>query len=239
MPKIQTLQSLRALAALLVVFDHASLGIQRLGLFAQVPFLGLFLGSQGVAIFFIISGFIITYTADTPDDRVSYTESAAHFAKRRIARLVPLYWPLTLLVAVPAFFSGAAGRQEISAGHLLKSLFFVPYVNGHGDMVPIFLLGWTLNYEMAFYALFAVLMLMLPHRVRIPAPAEILPVILTPAWPRTRQIPFRPYPVRQLPSEPGNRRDQADGTLPRRCCIRARKLTSLSLSWRKRKSARC
>lgn len=177
MPKIQTLQSLRALAALLVVFDHTSLGIKRPGLFEHVPFLGLFLGAQGVAIFFIISGFIITYTADAPDDQVSHTERAIHFAKRRIARLVPLYWLLTLLVAVPAFFSGPAGRQEISAGHLLKSLFFIPYANGHGDMVPIFLLGWTLNYEMAFYALFAVLML-LPHRFRIPALWTIFPALV-------------------------------------------------------------
>lgn len=166
MPKIPTLQSLRAIAALLVVFDHTVLGIHQHGIFEQVPFLGLFLGSQGVAIFFIISGFIITYTADTPDRSVSNVPRAMDFVKRRIVRLVPLYWFFTALVAIPVFFAGPALRKEITAEHLLKSLFFVPYRNGHGDMIPIFLPGWTLNYEMAFYVLFAVLMLF-PHRFRI------------------------------------------------------------------------
>jgi len=77
-----------------------------------------------------------------------------------------------------------------------------------------------------------------PQRVRIPPPAKILPVVRMRAWPRTRQIRFPPCPVQQLLSEPGGRLAR-NGSRPRRCCIRVRKLTSPSLSLPKRKSARC
>jgi len=43
--------------------------------------------------------------------------------------------------------------------HLIKSLLFIPYVAANGEMTPVVVAGWTLNYEMFFYALFAVSLL--------------------------------------------------------------------------------
>jgi exopolysaccharide production protein ExoZ len=58
-------------------------------------------------------------------------------------------------------------RTDLTAQYLIKSLLFVPYANpGHGgELFPILVPGWTLNYEMAFYSLFA-LTLFAPARWR-------------------------------------------------------------------------
>jgi exopolysaccharide production protein ExoZ len=167
MPKLQALQSLRAIAASLVVLNHA-VGVAAGHGFAKEPYSSLanFLGSQGVAIFFLISGFIMTYTADAPDGTMPPRSRAVHFATRRIARVVPLYWFFTLLVAGIAALAGFSKVLDTSALNLLKSLFFIPYFNAQAVMLPVLPLGWTLNYEMFFYTVFAAFLL-LPHRHRI------------------------------------------------------------------------
>ncbi|MEO6804134.1 MAG: acyltransferase [Granulicella sp.] len=167
MPKLQALQSLRAIAASLVVLNHA-IGVVAGHGFAKEPYSGLadFAGAQGVAIFFLISGFIMTYTADTVDDSEAPHLRALHFATRRIARVVPLYWVFTLLVAAVAALAGFSKALDTNALNLLRSLFFIPYVNAQGVMLPVLPIGWTLNYEMFFYAVFAT-SLLLPHRHRI------------------------------------------------------------------------
>ena len=72
-------QVLRAIAALLVVHAHAS-GPSGLGL-------KWFGGTSGVDLFFVISGFIIAYVT---------SQDASQFMKRRLLRIVPIYWASTL-----------------------------------------------------------------------------------------------------------------------------------------------
>jgi exopolysaccharide production protein ExoZ len=167
MPKLEALQSLRAIAASLVVLNHAA-GVAAGHGLAREPlnFGANFIGSQGVAIFFILSGFLMTYTADKPDGPIPPGSRALHFATRRIARVVPLYWFFTLLVAAVAAVTGMTRFLGTSPIHLLKSLFFIPYVNGQAFMLPVLPIGWTLNYEMFFYLIFTAILL-LPHRHRI------------------------------------------------------------------------
>jgi exopolysaccharide production protein ExoZ len=50
-------------------------------------------------------------------------------------------------------------------GHVLRSLFFVPHADPTGLIAPLIVPGWTLNYEMFFYLLFAAVLL-LPQRLR-------------------------------------------------------------------------
>jgi len=74
-------------------------------------------------------------------------QSAGEFMKRRLIRIVPLYWILTVaLVALHAahFFA----RTQVSLSGLLASLLFVAYA-------PLLTPGWTLNIEMFFYLCFA------------------------------------------------------------------------------------
>lgn len=155
--QLQAVQILRALAALAVVaFHYAQSLADDFGFFAANPFP---MGSDGVDVFFVISGFIMAYTTEPQDQR-----SAAQFAWKRLARILPLYWALTLTV----FAIGLAAPQLLSAGaasltELAKSLAFIPYERADGMVVPVLFLGWTLNYEMFFYAVFAAALLIAPN----------------------------------------------------------------------------
>jgi exopolysaccharide production protein ExoZ len=83
--------------------------------------------------------------------------SPLKFAINRIFRIVPLYWTLTLVVFAIAFFIPAAVQAtQADPVQLLKSLLFIPFVKSNGQVHPTLFVGWTLNYEMFFYALFAI-----------------------------------------------------------------------------------
>jgi exopolysaccharide production protein ExoZ len=178
MPKLRALQSLRAIAALLVVLDHTA-GLTAGHGFPHEPLnaWATFLGAQGVSIFFIISGFIMTYTADSAEDQTPPPMRATRFAVRRIIRVVPLYWILTIVTAIPMFLIGLHRPVGITVARFMKSLLFIPYLDAGGNMTPVLPIGWTLNYEMAFYALFAAILL-LPHRVRTAALLGVLSVVV-------------------------------------------------------------
>ncbi len=152
MPQLRSIQYLRALAALLVVFFHAT--PVRIGL----------VGEAGVDIFFVISGFVMWIaTADRDVSPVA-------FFRQRIIRVVPLYWFFTLLLAGAAFLAPQAfPRLAMSGERVVLSLLFVPHRDaGTGLVTPLLVQGWTLNYEMFFYLLMAAA-LVLPRRWRLDA----------------------------------------------------------------------
>jgi exopolysaccharide production protein ExoZ len=139
---LNNVQALRAAAASLVVFQHLDRFLPMLG---YTPF-----GSGGVDLFFVISGFIMVHTTLHRPTR------PAHFLLGRITRIVPLYWLATLAVWSVALIAPALLRgTSADPFQLLKSLFFVPFVKNSGEVQPVLFVGWTLNLEMFFYALFA------------------------------------------------------------------------------------
>src|SRR3954451_25277970 len=93
-----------------------------------------------VNLFFVISGFIMVYTTFSRPTR------PAEFLCNRIARIVPLYWLMTLGTYSIAFVAPTL-LQATSTNplELLKSLFFVPFVKSNGLVQPVLFLGWTLN----------------------------------------------------------------------------------------------
>ena len=130
---VANIQALRAIAATLVIFQHIHI---------------VLLGSFGVDIFFVISGFVIAY--------VGLAETSATFILKRVFRIVPLYWLGTFAVfAVAAVAPSLVNSTTTDLVELLKSLFFIPYVKSNGLTHPVLFLGWTLNYEVLFYAIFA------------------------------------------------------------------------------------
>jgi peptidoglycan/LPS O-acetylase OafA/YrhL len=157
--KLIHVQILRALAALSVAFLHAQHDAQTLAERAGTVFarLDTLPWMAGVDVFFVISGFIMVYTSRTLFGRQGAWRV---FMARRIARIVPLYWAATTayLVAmwvVPGFLnSDRQGWWPIAASYL-----FIPYTPIEGPVQPVFSLGWTLNYEMLFYILFASVLL--------------------------------------------------------------------------------
>lgn len=145
---ILSIQYLRGLAALMVVAHHA--GVQFSS--AHAVFDWNF-GLSGVDLFFVISGFImVATTAAAPI-------SPAEFWRRRVIRIVPMYWILTTLMVciwlvAPALFK----TLDVSLGTYLKSLLFIPHFSrSFPDHVwPLLVPGWTLNCEMFFYLIFGV-----------------------------------------------------------------------------------
>ena len=147
-------QMLRALAAFLVVFVH----LEALGAMAGFAPRWSFFGNSGVDLFFVISGMIMVMT--TADGR----QTAGGFLRNRFARVAPLYWAITFVVFAIAWAAPSLmGATMADPAQLLKSLFFIPFERGDGTVHPTVFVGWTLNYEMMFYALFALGML-LPGR---------------------------------------------------------------------------
>jgi peptidoglycan/LPS O-acetylase OafA/YrhL len=145
--QIIQVQALRAIAALAVALCHFDQ--LRMMLYARpnekFPLYPL---AAGVDLFFIISGFVMVISSQK---LFGSSCSTGIFFRKRIARIVPVYW-LTTLVAIPAF-----GRP-IDFAHFLGSLFFIPARNAAGHIVPINGVGWTLNFEMFFYLIFALLL---------------------------------------------------------------------------------
>ncbi len=130
--KLENIQFLRFIAAFSVMMVH-------------LPSVGF--GIWGVDIFFVISGFVMMY--------ITEKENNLFFLKRLI-RVVPLYWIATsviFLIALikPDYLISTTANFE----YLLKSLFFIPFNKNELGHFPILSLGWTLNYEIIFYALFS------------------------------------------------------------------------------------
>ena len=146
--RISAIQSLRACAAILVLVSHALL----YPLADQSLVYGR-LGWLGVILFFVVSGFIMV--AVTGQGQFG----ARDFLRRRLLRVVPLYWAFTLGAALLALVLPGIFKTTVFDGQqLLLSLAFIPFYNpaSHG-LHPLYKLGWTLNYEMFFYASFALL----------------------------------------------------------------------------------
>ena len=154
-PRLPGLQILRALAALMVLIGHVLaeaehyFGISLPG--DAIPW------TRGVDIFFVISGFVITLSVSR------FPGQPAAFLRRRLLRVVPLYYLFTtLMVAVLLLMPAGAKDTTLDPMQILSSYTFIPYARADGRIAPVLSLGWTLNYEVYFYAV-AALCLALPR----------------------------------------------------------------------------
>jgi lipopolysaccharide/colanic/teichoic acid biosynthesis glycosyltransferase/peptidoglycan/LPS O-acetylase OafA/YrhL len=153
--RIVAVQLLRGIAASLVVAYHLIERYQRRGaLQTDLPLWVDRIGEVGVLVFFVISGFIMVYTAFSAGRAIS----AGTFLRDRFTRIAPFYYLTTLLIV--GFRLATEGLSTKAflwprSWEWVASLLFIPYRNAEGALQPIYKLGWTLNYEMAFYLLFA------------------------------------------------------------------------------------
>lgn len=141
MKQLKSIHYLRAIAALMVVIFH----IYATGRLTTVRVAELEWLRGGVDLFFVISGFVMVRSTAGRD------LTPRQFLTERIQRIVPLYWVATL-----------AAMASIKGEWLLKlgSLLFIPVASPYRQyMQPVVAPGWTLNYEMFFYVLFALTLL--------------------------------------------------------------------------------
>ncbi len=161
-------QCLRAVAAFLVVAYHAVAQWT-----SHVP--GYTLddywpnGSAGVDIFFVISGLVMTISAQRNAGRLN---PGWTFLKDRIIRIVPLYWVITTLkivsvLALPAL----ATRTTLDPLYVAGSYALLPVQDAAGIIRPVLPVGWTLTYEMFFYILVATALLIRAPLGRVCVPA--------------------------------------------------------------------
>lgn len=139
---IYSVQALRGIAAILVLLFHYRVEVNKT--FHGVGDLLFINGSIGVDLFFLISGFIVFYVSNRSNDG---KDSAISFLIKRLCRIIPPYYLITLCVA---------GNSLESWTETLKSMLFIPL---DGNFVgPVYgyarlYVGWTLNYEVFFYLL--------------------------------------------------------------------------------------
>jgi len=144
--QLDALQALRGVAAACVVLMHFKEWMTGFapGLAAVARY-----GYVGVDIFFLISGFIIFHTT-----RALQSRQAGPFLVRRLCRVVlPAWAAMALLVPIaPPYLID-----------LVRGFAFLPLETGHPPFFghAFLIVAWTLSYELIFYGLFA-LTLVLP-----------------------------------------------------------------------------
>lgn len=177
-PRLQLvgIQYLRAVAAMMVAYFHT---VEQVPAYEPI-FKSYLLGGlnlpSGVDIFFVISGFIMLIS--------NRNSTPLQFALRRIVRVVPLYWVLTAVLCVLALWRPELFRTTVvSLRYFVDSLLFIPYANpGHpGEMFPLLVPGWSLNFEMFFYGIFA-LCLFAPARARVALVGVALVALVALGW---------------------------------------------------------
>ena len=145
-PQTDTLygiQYLRALAATDVVVFHA----------AERTCLHFNIGAAGVDVFFVVSGFIMMVISARRPVR------PLPFLRDRMLRIAPSYWIVTTIMLVGAA-AGLFPNLQIDLLHALGSYLFVPVPSPNGGHLwPVLVQGWTLNYEIFFYLVFAAALL--------------------------------------------------------------------------------
>jgi peptidoglycan/LPS O-acetylase OafA/YrhL len=135
------LQGVRALAALLVVFHHG----RAHWLWSHVA------GWNGVTIFFVLSGFLITTLGLREEERLGALRWGAFFV-RRAFRILPLYFVCLALYAVLVLVVGlGAGNRSAFVDALPWYLSPFPEHGFYSGMHAAFGLAWTLGIEEKFY----------------------------------------------------------------------------------------
>lgn len=146
---LRSVQALRAIAALSVLAFH-------IGQWMPAP---KAIGSAGVDLFFVISGFVLWLAVSRKD------QGPATFLRDRAVRILPLYWLATATVVALVLIDPAnLPTIQLTWPHLTASLALIPHNDPAGDPFPILPVGWSLTYEAVFYALVALSLLFEPAR---------------------------------------------------------------------------
>lgn len=167
--KLQSIQILRGIAALLVVIYHIrameALAIANNGLTESPLLNGLVTnGYAGVDLFFVISGFIMVHV--TTGVRAG-VKSALDFLFARVTRIYPIWWIFAaLMTAMFIVYNGlgfGAGWERVSQGQPLTPYMIKSFLLAPQPAHPVLGVGWTLVHEMYFYLVFT-LFLLVPRR---------------------------------------------------------------------------
>lgn len=193
--EFSTIQALRAIAALMVVYYHCLIRWAELN---GVPENHIHPnGSAGVDVFFVISGFVMVVSSQR---LVGRDDGWRVFLWRRLIRIAPMYWLMTSVRLAWALHS-AHGEASDGPGivNIVCSYLFLPSFDLHGQLRPVLAVGWTLEFEMLFYLVFALALAwrMPPLRLLVP----VFGVLAVIAFVRTDEWPALSFFANVLPLE--------------------------------------
>ncbi len=144
--EISSIHYMRGIAASFIVFFHI---LNRKNIYntSYIDWL-----NSGVDIFFVISGFVIFSVAINPN------MTPREFLRRRFIRVVPLYWFFTsIFILLSLYIPNFNSSSIFHTSQAIKSFLFIPHYHAtHSKEIwPLLIAGWSLNYEIFFYIIFA------------------------------------------------------------------------------------
>ncbi len=154
---VVSIQFLRFLAAFMVVVHHAQIALVHHDLADDVVSRSARwtdMGAAGVHIFFVISGFIMVLTTEVTARGAGVARA---FLARRFVRIYPFY--ILCCVLYLALFALVGTPNQLAFPDLMLALALAP-----GKSAGIIGPGWTLSYEIYFYACFAAGLLLAGRR---------------------------------------------------------------------------
>ncbi len=165
--KIQSIQALRGIAAMLVVLGHMNVYLNDVYVQKNLGDLLFYNGAIGVDIFFVISGFIIALATEKKESFV-----CAKFIIKRFFRLYPVYLLSFFLFSLVATHFFMMDKSSVplwfNIDNIKKSLLFLqlrPTENAPFYGYSLIITAWTLSYEIYFYLVFCIAM-MISHKYR-------------------------------------------------------------------------
>lgn len=135
---VHELDGLRGIAVIIVIVSHSA----NEGFLPE--FLGRGFGQQGVALFYLLSGYLIFHLYL---DRDFTRQNFFQYAIARAARVLPLFYAVVVAAAALLALSGEAVYHFTTTSQLLANLLLI-----HGTSVL-----WSIPVEIQFYALFVLL----------------------------------------------------------------------------------
>ena len=161
MKKLEAIQILRGAAALMVFHIHTLDIVEGSALPRQLSFFNTaHFGSCGVDLFFCISGFILGSIAlrlrPTPSRPFV---AAADFLSRRFLRILPIYWITSIF-----WIFLEAKHHHLTFAWFLNSMLLLPSFRFPMPL-PVMFIGWTLVFEMFFYYLLTLNLLIGTRRI--------------------------------------------------------------------------
>jgi peptidoglycan/LPS O-acetylase OafA/YrhL len=159
------LDGFRAISIILVVISH---GRFSRGFPFQNSELPLWImGSLGVSVFFVISGFLITYLLLAEDSKNGRID-VKHFYIRRAIRIIPVYALYLIFVFLCIMFVSFYGNFHhinFSAQNLVHILTFT--VNFDKNIIPVFQHFWSLSVEEQFYFIWPATLIIFRKHLKI------------------------------------------------------------------------
>ena len=171
---------IRGLAALWVVLFHASEGGHLAHLKAVLPlWLARLLfdwGHLGIAIFFVLSGFVMMHSVR----HYAFTlQFGGRFMARRLLRLTPPYYASILFVVTYVAGKALAQGQPAALPTLGVTMAHASYLQDILALPTLSVVYWTLCIEIQFYIAFTLAMLAQRRLGLRIGGASALPVVLT------------------------------------------------------------